>query len=111
MPECQGYSCLNVISFDVTSLFTNVPLDFTFDVILKRTYDENEVNTNMPKQQMRDLLLLCTKSVHLSFNGDVYTQADSVAMGSPLGPVLAVIRKNNIANFERIYESMEKICK
>ena len=39
-----------LISFDVTSLFTNVPLDFTIDVILKRIYDENEVNTNIPKQ-------------------------------------------------------------
>ena len=80
-----------LISFDVTSLFTNVPLDFTIDVILKRIYDENEVNTNIPKQQMRDLLLLCTKNVHFSYNGDIYTQADGVAMGSPLGPVLAGI--------------------
>ena len=80
-----------LISFDVTSLFTNVPLDFTIDVILKRIYDENEVNTNIPKQQMRDLLLLCTKNVHFSYNGDISTQADGVAMGSPLGPVLAGI--------------------
>ena len=61
------------------------------DVILKRIYNENEVNTNIPKQQMRDLLLLCTKNVHFSYNGDIYTQADGVAMGSPLGPVLAGI--------------------
>ena len=80
-----------LISFDVTSLFTNVPLDFMIDVILKRIYDENEVNTNIPKQQMRDLLLLCTKNVHFSYNGDIYTQADGVAMGSPLSPVLAGI--------------------
>ena len=76
-----------LISFDVTSLFTNVPLDFTIDVILKRIYDENEVNTNIPKQQMRDLLLLCTKNVHFSYNGDIYTQAECVTMGSPLGAV------------------------
>ena len=42
------------ISFDVTSLLTNVPLDFTIDVILKQLYDENEVNTNIPKQKIRD---------------------------------------------------------
>ena len=78
-----------LIYFDVTSLFTNVPLDFTIDVILKRIYDKNEVNTNIPNQQMRDLLLLCTKNVHFSYNGDIYTQVDSVAMGSLLGAVLA----------------------
>ena len=80
-----------LISFDVTSLFTKVPLDFMIDVILKRIYEENEVNNNIPKQQMRDLLLLCTKNMHFSYNGDIYTQTDGVAMGSPLGPVLAGI--------------------
>ena len=80
-----------LISFDVTSFFTKVPLDFTIDVILKQIYDENEVNTNIPKPQMRDLLLLCTKNVHFSYHGDIYTKADVVAMGSPLGPVLVRI--------------------
>ena len=61
------------------------------DVILKRIYDENKVNTNISKQQMRDLLLLYTKNMNFSYNGDIYTQADDVAMGSPLGPVLAGI--------------------
>ena len=40
---------------------------------------------------MSDLLLLSTKNVHFSYNGDIYTQADSVAMDSLLGPVLAGI--------------------
>ena len=79
------------MSFDVTLLFTNVPLDFTIDVILKRIYDENEVNTNILKQQIKDLLFLCTKNLHFSYNGDIFTQVDGVAMGSPLGPVLAGI--------------------
>ena len=77
-----------LISFDVTSFFTNVPLDFTIDVILKRIYDENQVKT---KQQMIDLLLLCTKNVHFSYNGDIYIQRYGVATDSPLGPVLASI--------------------
>ena len=80
-----------LISFDVTSLFTNVPLDFKIDVILKRTYNQNEVNTNIPKQQIKDLLLLCTKNVHFSYNSDIYTQTNSAAIDSLLGPVLAGI--------------------
>ena len=40
---------------------------------------------------MRDLLLLCTKNVHFSYNGDIYTQADGVGMGLLLGSVLAGI--------------------
>ena len=80
-----------LISFDVTLLFTKVLLDFRIDVILRRTYNQNEVNTNIPKQQMKDLILLCTKNIPFSYNCDIYTQTDSVAMDSQLGPVLAGI--------------------
>ena len=37
------------------------------------------------------MLILCTKNVHFSMNGDIYLQIDGVAMGSPFGPVLAGI--------------------
>ena len=40
---------------------------------------------------MRDLILLCTKNVHFTFNNNIYKQTDRVAMGSPIGPVLADI--------------------
>ena len=47
------------------------------------------------------MLILCTKNVHFTFNEQVYKQTDDVAMGSPLGPAIAVIfigeLKNNIA--------------
>ena len=70
-----------------TSLFTNVPLEFTIDVILRKVYDEKLVDVKIPRKEMKELLLLCTKSVHFTFNGDIYQQLDGVAMGSPLGPV------------------------
>ena len=38
---------------------------------------------------MKELLLLCTKHVHFTFNGDIYIQLDGVAMGSPLAFLLA----------------------
>ena len=40
---------------------------------------------------MRDLLLLCTKNINFSYNGDIYTQADGMAMGSPLVPIIVGI--------------------
>ena len=40
---------------------------------------------------MKELLLLCTKNVHFTFNGQIYIQVDGVAMGSPLAPLLADI--------------------
>ncbi len=40
---------------------------------------------------MDSLLYLCAKNVHFSFNEEIYQQTDGVAMGSPLGPIIAGI--------------------
>ena len=40
---------------------------------------------------MKQLLMLCTKNVHFTYDNKVYQQNDGVAMGSPLGPVLSGI--------------------
>ena len=78
-----------VISFDVKALFTNVPLDYTIIVILRKSYDNHQIDRNISKKEMKDLLILCTKNVHFSFNGEIYIQCDGVAIGSPLGSALA----------------------
>ena len=80
-----------MVSFDVVSLFTNVPLDERIDIIIKRIYDKKEINTDIPKKEMKELLYLCTKNAHFTLNNKTYLQVDGVAMGSPLGPVLANI--------------------
>ena len=80
-----------MISFDVKSLFTNVPLNETINIILRKVYDENKIVTNIPRSVLKELLYLCTKHVHFKFNGEIYTQCDGVAMGSPLGPLFANI--------------------
>ena len=43
------------------------------------------------------MLLFATNKSHFVFDGDYYDQVDGVAMGSPLGPVLANIF---MCNFE-----------
>ena len=80
-----------LVSFDVTSLFTNVPLKETIDIILKRIYISKEIVTEIEKENLKKLLFSCTKEVHFSFNEKLYIQNDGVCMGSPLGPVLANI--------------------
>ena len=81
----------HVVSFDVISLFTNVPLDATIDIILKLIYDNKEIITTINKREMKKLIKLCTKDVHFNFDGTTYVQKDGVAMDSPLAPVLAGI--------------------
>ncbi len=79
----------DMVSFDVSSLFTNVPLDFTIDLILKKVYGKKMVKTKLKKAELKELLEMCTKELHFTFDGKTYQQTDGVCMGSPLGPVLA----------------------
>ena len=84
----DGYK---MVSFDVVSLFTSVPLDYTINIILDKVYKDKMVKTKLSRTQLKTLLELCTKKMHFSFNDKVYKQTNGVAMGSPLGPVLANI--------------------
>ena len=61
----------NMISFDVKSLFTSVPLEETI-AALDRIYHRKEIETSISKNNMRNLLLLCTKNIHFCFGGDIY---------------------------------------
>ena len=77
------------VSFDVESLFTNVPLKKTIEIILNRVYSEKEISTTLSKRSLKKLLLdACTKTA-FSFNKKLYEQIDGVSMGSPLGPLMA----------------------
>ena len=40
---------------------------------------------------MKEVLTLCTKNNHFTFESKTYLQADGIAMGSHLGPILADI--------------------
>ena len=84
-------SSYEMISFDVSSLFTMVPLDFTIYLTLKRIYGDKEIETKISRKDMKNLLSICTKNVHFTFGNNIYQQKDGAAMGSPLGPVLTGI--------------------
>ena len=84
-------SSYRMICFDVSSIFTIIPLDYTIDLTLKQIYGDKEIDIRISRKDMKNLLSLCTKNVHVTFGNNIYQQKDGVAMGSPLGPVLAGI--------------------
>ena len=69
----------------------HVPLETTIDIILRRIYTNHELTTSLTKEEMKELLLSCTKNVHLTFNVQTYIEVDGAAMASPLAPLLADI--------------------
>ena len=77
-------------SFDVSSLFTNVPLDETISICADTLYNNLDSQNCIRKEVFVELLHSATSTVEFSFD-TIYRQIDGVAMGSPLGPALANI--------------------
>ena len=80
---------LYMTSFDVDSLFTNIPLDETIQICTNNLFKDKRKVKGLLKKQCKVLLDLATKKSCFLFNGEYYSQTDGVAMGSPLGPTLA----------------------
>ena len=106
-----------LVSFDVSSLFTNVPLDETIHILADKAFANDWFNEthhlNLSKQDLVDLLEGATKDQLFLFNGQLYEQTDGVAMGSLLGPLLANVfmcsieetldREGKMASYYRRY--------
>ena len=78
-------------SFDIVSLFTNIPLKETLKIITDKLFIANSHFQNFDKSQFTKLLELACMDMHFIFNDRIYIQTDGVAMGSPIGPTLANI--------------------
>ena len=101
----------------LSSLFTNVPVDETIQLLADKAFKNNWFNEknklNIKKTDLIKLLTLATKHQLFQFNGKLYEQVDGVAMGSPLGPLMAntfmcsleekLSKSNNLPSFYNRY--------
>ena len=87
-------------SLDVDSLFTQVPVTDTVDIILQHAYHHETFKPpHIPKQIMKQLLITCTTQTPFRHvDGSIYLQKDGVSMGSPLGPLFANFYMANLEN-------------
>ena len=73
----------SIISLDVKSLYTNVPLKEAVEIALRRLYEQ--VNPlKLSRKTMKKLLNLAVSKVHFKCNGLWYVQKDGLAMGASL---------------------------
>nr|CAH8868440.1 unnamed protein product [Trichobilharzia regenti] len=76
-----------MISLDVASLFTSIPLTETICFICEYI-ETNNLEVPLLINYLKELLR-CTSNIQFKFNEQFKVQKDGVAMGSPLGPLLA----------------------
>ncbi|XP_041461178.1 uncharacterized protein LOC121412434 [Lytechinus variegatus] len=82
-----------LVSFDVVSLFTSVPVDQACDIIKQRLITDSDLasRTNLTPDQIHDVLLTCLNSNSFKWRNIYYKQLLGAAMGSPLSPIIANI--------------------
>ena len=76
-----------LVSFDVTALFTNVPIQGALNAIKKVVDALDDESLPLPKDQYMKMVTICMEFGCFTFNGSEYVQHSGLAMGSPLSPV------------------------
>jgi len=96
-----------LVSLDVVSLFTNVPIDLINDNIVRKWNFISGV-TSMPMEEFIKAIQMIVNSTFFTFNNKIYKQVFGTPMGSPLSSVLANIVLQNIeeADLDRLPASL-----
>ena len=88
-----------MVSFDVTSLYTNIPIFDTLNIIKDVNNDDQFVRkTAIPQDKFLDLVHLVLTTTWYTFNSQFYQQTDGVAMGGSASSTTAEI---NMLAYER----------
>ena len=86
----ENLSKIFLVSYDVTSLFTNISLQETIDIAINLIINLNP-NLNITRKELKKRFLFPTSQTHFIFNSKFYNQIDGVTVGSPFAPALANI--------------------
>ena len=82
---------LIMASFDVKSLFTNIPLQETIDLCVEKLFEDENYIDGLSKDSFREMLAVIMTESFILFDNEYYKQHDGVAKGSPLGSTFASI--------------------
>ena len=80
-----------LVSFDVISLFTKIPVDLAIKVALERLHKLQNLN-ELTKWSVNDIcngLQICLEATYLTFRKKIFKQIFGTAIGSPVSVVVA----------------------
>ena len=80
-----------IMSYDVNSLFTSIPIDPAINIIKKHLEKIKGLHqrTNMTVNHICCLLEFCLKNTYFQYKGRYYEQTAGAAMGSPFSSIVA----------------------
>ena len=79
-----------IISYDVSALFTSIPVKSALEVTKKKLEQDTELHqrTSMSIQNILELLEFCLCDTYFLFQGQFYEQTQGAATGFPVSPVM-----------------------
>ena len=82
-----------ITSYDVTALFTSIPVPSTLDIIRSKLEQDADLSnrTSMSADNIIELLSFCLNNTYFVFQEEFYEQTRGPAMGSPISPIVASI--------------------
>ena len=80
-----------ITSYDVSALFTSVPIEAAIRIIQRKLELDQQLHlrTNMKVEHITSLLEFCLTTTYFQFQGSFYEQIIGAAMGSPISPIVA----------------------
>ena len=80
-----------LVSFNVSSLFTNVPNQEAVQVIKKKLKEDQSLPscTSLTPERITELLEICLITTYFRFHGRFYEQPEGAAMGFPVSAIVA----------------------
>lgn len=80
-----------IVSFDVISLFTNIPVHTAIQLIMKK-WEIIKTHTHIPRNTFLEILKFCLQdNNYFIYDGKIYNQIFGMPMGNPLSPTIADI--------------------
>ncbi|GJQ84016.1 hypothetical protein Trydic_g10482 [Trypoxylus dichotomus] len=102
-----------LVSFDVTSLFTNVPTEAALAIVRNGLFRNTTLDerTSLNVEAIIELLLsTCVNTTYLQVNNNFHQQEFGTAMGSPLSPVPNNIIWRNLNEERWIHTNFNRKC-
>ena len=89
-----------MVSFDVESLFTNMPIEGAVKAALCKLENDPGLAdcANLTPTQIANHLNFVLTSTYFQYNGLIYEQKDGAAMGSPVSAVIANFTWKSLRN-------------
>lgn len=87
-----------VISLDVVSLFTNIPLDMVIQIIQEK-WQTIDLVCSFNQEQFIQIINFIFNNTYFSFNDKFFKQIFGTPMGSPLSPIIATMVMDSLFDY------------